>query len=188
MFRALVDSDCAGVLFAHPAGTSTNREMFASRNEIVVGLADALLVAEASLRSGSRGTGQLGLRRGIPVAALSGSAGCGALIGAGARAVGEAPRDGDPEQLRALAGAVGAWLDELGGAAPSTNTCAPSWPAHLVWLAQLLTAAGPAGASIDAMPNPIQAAVALCEAELLGLVCEAAAGRWIALGQIPKCP
>ncbi|KIG12196.1 hypothetical protein DB30_01800 [Enhygromyxa salina] len=73
-------------------------------------------------------------------------------------------------------------MDELGGAAPQANAAAHSWPAHLVWLAQLLAAAGPAGASIDTMPDPIQAAVALCEAELLGLVCEAAAGRWIALG------
>jgi DNA protecting protein DprA len=185
MFAALINSGCAGLLFAHPPDTPTVREIFASRNAIVVGLADALLVAEASLRSGSRGTGQLGLQQGLPVAALSGSAGCGALIGEGARALGEAPRDGDPDQLRALAGAVGAWLDELGGAEPSPESAAPSWPPRLVWLAHALADAGPAGASIDAMPDPIKAAVALCEAELLGLVCEAAAGRWIAIGKRP---
>jgi DNA processing protein len=155
--------------------------MFFSRNQIVVDLADAVLVAEAGLRSGSRGTGQLALRQGVPVAVLSGSAGCGALIGEGARALGEAPRDGDPRQLLALAEGVGAWLDELGGAAPRVDTAAPRWPEHLLWLAQLLAGAGPAGASIDVMPDPIQAVVGLCEAELLGLVCEAAAGRWVAL-------
>ncbi|PRQ07130.1 hypothetical protein ENSA7_31450 [Enhygromyxa salina] len=186
LFGGMVASDCAGLLFAHPPGTETNREMFASRNAIVVGLADAVLVAEAGLRSGSRGTGLLGLRKGVPVAVLSGSAGCGALIGAGARALGEAPLDSDPERLRALGCSVGAWLDELGGAPPSAADPITSWPAHLAWLAQLLDAAGPAGATIDAMPDPIQAAVALCEAELLGLVCEAAAGRWFALGQRPS--
>ncbi|WP_205633132.1 DNA-processing protein DprA, partial [Enhygromyxa salina] len=99
LFCAALDSGCAGVLFAQPPGTATNREMFASRNAIVVGLADAVLVAQASLRSGSRGTGQLGLRSGVAVGVLSGSAGCGALIGEGARALGEAPRDADAGQL-----------------------------------------------------------------------------------------
>lgn len=179
MFAAMIESGCAGLLFAHPPGTDTVREMFASRNEIVVALADALLVAEAGLRSGSRGTGTLALSRGLPLAALAGSPGCGALIGAGAHAI-AAPLDVDMPEW--VATAVGSWLDELDGldGGPSSPS-ASAWPEHLAWLERLLTAAGPAGACLDALPDPDAASVALCEAELLGLVCEAGPGRWVAL-------
>lgn len=179
MFAAMVNSGDAGLLFAHPFGTETVREMFASRNEIVVGLADALLVAQASLRSGSCGTGTLALGRAVPVAALAGSPGCGALIGAGARAI-AAPLD-DPDTREQITAAIAAWLDELAGASPSTRPTASAWPEHLAWLERLLAAAGPAGASFDALPDPDAAIVALCEAELLGLVCEAGPGRWVAV-------
>lgn len=193
LFRTLVESGRAGLLFARPAGTDTSRAMFASRNAIVVGLADALLVAEAGLRSGSRGTGELGLRAGIPTAAIGGTPGCGVLIGAGARAFPCPPSADDPRALAELAESVGAWLDELGGLAPAA-VIEVRWPAQLAWLAELLATAGPAGLSIDGMSSaagvavdPGRAAVALCEAELLGLVCEATPGRWVALGR-PRSP
>jgi DNA protecting protein DprA len=178
MFAAMIESGDAGLLFAHPFGTETVREMFASRNEIVVALADVLIVAEAGLRSGSRGTGALALNRGLPVAALAGSPGCGALIGAGARAI-AAPLD-DPDTREQITTAIASWLDELAGAPPS-NPSSAAWPEHLTWLARLLSAAGPAGASFDALDDPDAASVALLEAELLGLVCEAGPGRWVAV-------
>lgn len=178
MFAAMVESGSAGLLFAHPFGTETVREMFASRNEIVVALADALIVAQASLRSGSRGTGTLALDRALPVAALAGSPGCGALIGAGARAI-AAPLD-DPDTREQITAAIASWLDELSGE-PSRQPCASAWPEHLTWLERLLANAGPAGASLDLLPDPDTASVALCEAELLGLVCEAGPGRWVAV-------
>jgi DNA processing protein len=178
MFAAMVESGCAGLLFAHPFGTETVREMFASRNEIVVALADALIVAQAGLRSGSRGTGTLALGHGLPVAALAGSPGCGALIGAGARAI-AAPLD-DLETREQITTAIASWLDELAGG-PSSNPPTQAWPEHLAWLERLLLAAGPAGASFDALPDPDAASIALCEAELLGLVCEAGPGRWVAV-------
>lgn len=178
MFAAMVESGNAGLLFAHPFGTDTVRGMFASRNEIVVGLVDALIVAQAGLRSGSRGTGMLALGRGLPVAALAGSLGCGALIGAGAHAI-AAPLD-DPGTHAPITAAIAAWLDGLAGGSPS-EPAASAWPEHLVWLERLLVAAGPAGASFDALPDSDAASVALCEAELLGLVCEAGPGRWVAI-------
>jgi DNA protecting protein DprA len=180
MFAAMLASSCAGLLFAHPPGTEPARQMFASRNEIVVALADAVIVAEAGLRSGSRGTGILALKRRLPVAALAGSPGCGALIGAGAHAI-AAPVE-ETDAANRVAAAVGAWLDELSGAPSSSTPPGSAWPPHLAWLQQLLTLAGPAGASFDSMPDSAAASVALCEAELLGLVCEAGPGRWVAIG------
>lgn len=180
LFDSMLASGRAGLLFAQPRGAEPSRGMFASRNAIVVGLADALIVAEAGLRSGSRLTGELALQRGLPTAVLAGSPGCGALIGAGARALpGPEPGAGD---LEPVLDAVNRWLDELDGqpADPDTDASA-AWPEHLRWLAELLRSAGPAGADLDALPDPDRAGVALLEAELLGLVCEAAAGRWVAI-------
>ena len=132
MFQSMIDSNRAGLLFAHPPGTEPARQMFASRNGIIVALADALLVAEAGLRSGSCGTGMLALRRGLPVAALAGSSGCGALIGAGARAI---PVLDTTDELAA---SVGAWLDVLGGAPTDTTAAKSAWPEHLAWLERLI--------------------------------------------------
>lgn len=181
LFAAIIHTHNSGLLFAQPLGARPARAMFASRNAIVVGLADAVLVAEAGLRSGSMGTGRLALQRNIPLAAIAGSPGCGGLIGAGARPLPSPPHDEDADALAHMADAVGRWLDALRGDAVATPEPRSSWPEQLAWLADALREAGPAGLSIDALPNPGAAALALCEAELLGLVCEAAAGRWVVL-------
>ncbi len=182
LFAAMAEARHAGLLFAQPPGTEPARAMFASRNAIVVGLADAVLVAEAGLRSGSAGTGRLALRRQVPLAAIAGSPGCGALIGAGARPLPSPPHTDDPDALASFVDAVGVWLDVLSGRAADEGTSlGERWPEHLVWLETALREAGPSGLSIDALPQPGAAALALCEAELLGLVCEAAAGRWVAI-------
>jgi DNA protecting protein DprA len=181
LFARLVAADNAGLLFAQPQGTRPARAMFASRNAIVVGLADAVLVAEAGLRSGSTGTGRLALQRELPLAAIAGSPGCGALIGAGARSLPSPPHDDEPEARASFIAAVGAWLDRLDGREPESSTVGLAWPEHLLWLCELLGQAGSNGLSIDALANPDAASLALCEAELLGLVCEAAPGRWVGL-------
>lgn len=181
LFATMARAGDAALLFAQQPGTAPARAMFASRNAIVVGLADAVLVAEASLRSGSMGTGRLALRRQIPLAAIAGSPGCGALIGAGARPLPAPPNDDDARALASIIDALGSWLDVICGRAIESPAAGPSWPEHLAWLAAALRDAGPSGLSIDALPSPGAAALALCEAELLGLVCEAAAGRWVAL-------
>ncbi len=182
LFASMAASERAALLFAHPPGTEPTRGMFASRNAIVVDLADAVLVAEAGLRSGSATTGRLALRKRVPLAALAGTPGCGALIGAGARPLPSAPEADDPDALAKLVEAVGVWLDVLGGQVDEAEAAAgPAWPERLAWLHTALREAGPNGLSIDALPDPGRAALALCEAELLGLVCEAAAGRWVAI-------
>lgn len=179
LFAKLVAADNAGLLFAQPPGTRPARAMFASRNAIVVELADAVLVAEASLRSGSTGTGRLALRRKRALAAIAGSPGCGVLIGAGARPL-PSPADEAPESLTGLVAAVGLWLDVLDGRELDSPAAGSAWPAHLEWLATALARAGPHGLSIDTLDHA-DAALALCEAELLGLICEAAPGRWVGL-------
>jgi DNA protecting protein DprA len=179
LFAAIAATPNSGLLFAHPLGTPPARAMFASRNAIVVSLADAVLVAEAGLRSGSVGTGRLALRRELPVAAFAGSPGCGALIGAGARPLPAPPHDDDADGLARVVESVSLWLDVLGGDADSSTMPESIWPEHLGWLATALREAGPNGLSIDALANASAATLALCEAELLGLVCEAAPGRWV---------
>lgn len=181
LFSAMVAAPGASLLFAHPAGTPTVRAMFASRNAIVVGLADAVLVAQAGLRSGSIGTGRLALRRGLPVAAVAGSPGCGALIAAGASPLPEPPRSRDGSARAALADRAAAWLDRISGRASTEPPPegASSWPPRLRWLVEAFEAAGPAGLCVDALADPAAALVALCEAELLGLVAEASPGRWV---------
>jgi hypothetical protein len=56
------------------------------------------------------------------------------------------------------------------------------WPEPLAWLAAAIREAGPRGLAIDALPDADVAALAVVEAELLGLVCEATPGRWVELG------
>lgn len=178
LFRAILAAGRGGLLFAQRPGTEPSRGMFASRNAIVVGLADALIVVEAGLRSGSRNTGALALRRGLPTAALAGSSGCGALIAAGAHALPEPPRVPSAAATGALVDQLGAWL-EARGRPPDPALARSPWPGHLAWLERRLAAAGPGGASVDGLGEAAAVAVALTEAELLGLVTEAAPGRWV---------
>src|SRR5690606_30846928 len=127
-FAALAVTAGSGLLFAQPQGTRPARAMFASRNAIVIGLADAVLVAEAGLRSGSTGTGRLALRRDIPLAAIAGSPGCGALIGAGARPLPSPPHDDTADDRAGLVEAVRAWLDVLPGREIESPRSRPRWP------------------------------------------------------------
>jgi hypothetical protein len=185
LFAELAAEPRAGLLFAQPPGTEPTRAMFASRNAIVVGLADAVLVAEASLRSGSYGTGRLALRGEVPLAAIAGSPGCGGLIGAGARALPAlahaSPEPESGEAIAALVAALERWLDRVLGREPAPEPAftEPGWPPHLRWLATAITDAGASGLALDTLPDADAAALALVEAELLGLVCEGAAGRWL---------
>ncbi|NVB40401.1 DNA-processing protein DprA [Pseudenhygromyxa sp. WMMC2535] len=172
LFAAMLEAPEAGLLFAQPRGAQPRRGMFASRNQLVVGLCDAVLVAAAGLRSGSSLTGRLALRAGLPLAALAGTRGCGALIGAGARGLPAPPHDGDPAALARLTAAFEAWLC---GASDE----GVAWPEELRWLERALAEAGPAGLSADASADPGATTLALCQAELLGLVSEASPGRWV---------
>lgn len=161
LFAAIAEQPHSGLLFSRPRGSTPTRATFVSRNAIVIALVDACLVVQAELRSGSATTGQLALRAKKKLAAVPGTRGCAALIGAGARAF--AIDDDD---------ALAAWLE---GRASER-----AWPPHLVELRERMRAAGSTGATLDQLGGPL-AAIVLFEAEALGLVAEPSPGRWVAL-------
>jgi DNA processing protein len=81
-----------GVLVGeHPFGTPPARGRFPVRNRIIAGLADVVVVVEATLNGGSRITADRALDYGRPVLAIPGSrrnpaaAGCNALLADGAQ-------------------------------------------------------------------------------------------------------
>lgn len=171
IFRSIAAAASSGLLFCHPTGAAPCRNMFASRNAIVVGLAQALLVVEAQERSGSLGTGRLALKRRIPVAAVLGSPGCAALVALGARPLPCARED--------FASAFAAWLDELDGATPAAPR---AWPPALTWLAEALQAAGPGGIDLDDLEGPGSLHADLLAAQRLGLVVESPRGVYRRVG------
>ncbi|MCB9566436.1 MAG: DNA-processing protein DprA [Myxococcales bacterium] len=169
LFNAIAAAPGSGVAFALARDQAPSRGIFASRNDLVIGLASAVIVVEAGLRSGSGGSGRLALRRGRPLAALIGSPGCGALIAAGARPL----RAEDPA---ALADEAAAWLAD-----PTAAPAGDRWPAELADLSDALERAGDAGLAIDdldVIEAPTALLVALSEAEARGLVVEIAPGRY----------
>ncbi|MBX7080651.1 MAG: DNA-protecting protein DprA [Nannocystaceae bacterium] len=167
LFAAIAAAPGSGLLYSQPRGTIPARAMFVSRNATLVALADAVVVVMAERRSGSEVTGRLALRRGLPTAVLAGTEGCAALAAAGARTL--ASLRGEPE---ALALAARAWL--------RGEATAPRWPPGLAVLQRALAAAGAAGATLDRLGGPA-AAMALIQAERLGLVQQVGPGRWVAV-------
>lgn len=70
-----------------PDGTQPRRGTFLARNPLISALADAVVVVEADLRSGSLATARAAKRQGRIVAAWPGSRGCDYLIGEGSAIV-----------------------------------------------------------------------------------------------------
>jgi DNA processing protein len=70
-----------------PDGTTARRAQFVSRNDLIAALADAVIVVEAEVKSGSLSTAHAAQKRGRIVVAWPGSRGCDALIAAGAGVV-----------------------------------------------------------------------------------------------------
>lgn len=171
LFRSIAAAPGSGLLFCHPPGTAPCKAMFASRNAVVVGLAEAVLVVEAAGRSGSHGTGISAIHRKRRVAVVLGSAGCAELVGRGAR--------GLPGDQEAFAPAFAAWL--AGG---TEDAAGPSsrWPERLRWLELALAEAGPRGLCLDALPDPLSRLVDLLDAEGLGLIVESPPGRYRRVG------
>ncbi|WAS99126.1 DNA-processing protein DprA [Nannocystis punicea] len=166
-YRSIAAAPCSGLLFCHAPGTLPCRQMFASRNAIVVDLAEAVLVVEAAARSGSHGTGVCALKRERRVAVVLGSPGCDDLVARGATGLACEPD--------AFAPAFAAWLARE---APSPRR----FPPELAWLDDALAAAGPRGLSLDAIPDPLHRLVDLLAAERLGLVVESPPGRYRRVG------
>lgn len=161
LFAAIAAAPNSGLLFALDPGTPTPRRVFTSRNDTILRLSTAVLVAQAAPRSGSWSTGRLALRRGLRTAALTGSPGAADLIARGARALG--PDD-------AGLAAFETWLSGQ----PATRR---PWPVELAWLESALAAAGPHGLGVDDLDDP-RACAALLTAELRGLVVESQPGRY----------
>jgi DNA protecting protein DprA len=162
LFDAMVRSGSA-ILFSQPVGTAPSRAMFASRNALVVGLADAIIVVEAAARSGSILTGRLALRKLAMVGAVVGTRGTAMLVAMGARPIAIDDEDSARAPVRGLL---------LGQPAEETD----AWPPHLCALRDVLRASGPRGANVGMLGM-----VALAEAEALGLVAEVVPGRWVAV-------
>ena len=70
-----------------PDGTQPRRGTFVARNPLIASLADAVIVVEADVRSGSLSTARAARRIGRIVAAWPGSRGCDRLLGQGAAIV-----------------------------------------------------------------------------------------------------
>ncbi|MEO6952093.1 MAG: DNA-processing protein DprA [Polyangia bacterium] len=68
-----------------PAGTAALPGRFPTRNPLIAALSRAVVVVEASARSGSLGTGQAALTQGTHLYCRPGSAGCDLLLARGAR-------------------------------------------------------------------------------------------------------
>jgi DNA processing protein len=149
-----------GLISEHPPGTPPRGKQFPSRNRLVVGLAQAVLVVEAKPQSGALVTARLAIELGRPLLAVPGSVGTDDLIFAGkARSVTDAA-----DLLRALAGQ------------PAIVRTPPAALAPLV----TLLARGDAAANEIArqLRLPLPAALALvAEAELDGWVKRFPGGR-----------
>ena len=77
-------ADAGGLLAEYPPGTAPRSGQFPVRNRLIVGLADAVLVVEARLRSGALVTARLAQKQGRRLLAVPGSAGTDALLRSGA--------------------------------------------------------------------------------------------------------
>ena len=76
---------CGGALVSmYPLGMQPRRGTFTRRNELIAALADAVIVIEADIRSGSLSTAMAARRQARIVAASPGSPGCHRLIATGA--------------------------------------------------------------------------------------------------------
>ncbi len=187
LFAAIAAAPGSGVVFTLQPGQGPCKAVFASRNGVVIGLAEAVVVVEAARGSGSFGSGRLALRRRRRVAALLGSPGAAALIADGAAAI-----DGPLEDPRAWGASLARWL--RGGAEAEVEGEAAAagrrWPEHLRWLAVALVGAGRSGVTVDGLEagvagapeSPAGVLLALLEAESLGLVVEAEIGRYRPVG------
>ena len=162
LFARIANS--GGLLSEYPPGTRPRAGQFPARNRIIAGLADAVIVVQAAMRSGALITARLGRGLGRMLLAVPGSSGTDALLRAGhALSVGTAA-----EVLAALAG-------ELIPPAPPTAQVGP--------LSALLSAIE-LGADTplllcQCLGLPLPALLAmLAEAELDGLVRRAAGGTY----------
>jgi predicted Rossmann fold nucleotide-binding protein DprA/Smf involved in DNA uptake len=168
LVRRVAAAADSGVVFAQPHGTEPTRAMFVSRNAVIVGLVDAVIVVQAQIRSGSATTGSLALRKRLPTGAIVGTPGCADLIARGATAL-----QWNEHEPAVFTERVGAWLDGR-----ATGVC---WPESLARLRDAFTRAGGKGMTLDELGGPAMATL-LWQAQALGLVGETTPGRFVVVG------
>lgn len=171
-FEAIASAPYSGVLFGAQAHAALRRQIFASRNRIVVGLSDGVIVVQASLRSGSLGTGRAALKAQRPCAAFLSSPGGQSLVGEGAMSLRFAGEDGWRARAEAFFERV------ISPMAASLETSEPTWPAHIAWLAEAMRETDAKGVTAGQLGDPLRALCALTEACSLGLVVETSPGRY----------
>jgi DNA processing protein len=156
LFAEIAGKGNGGLLSEFAPGTPPRRTQFPSRNRIIAGLSQSVLVVEAQSRSGALVTARLALAMGRPLLAVPGSSGTDRLIVSGkARAVADTA-----ELLAALAGAPA-----------QPRTVPPAFASLLTALSR-----GPAAAPELARRMGLGLAAAL------GLISEAELEGWIRRG------
>jgi len=86
LFEEVVRADGA-LVSMFPMGMHATRGSFIARNSLIAALADAVVVVEADIKSGSLSTAQAARKLGRPLGAMPGSAGCARLLATGASVV-----------------------------------------------------------------------------------------------------
>jgi DNA processing protein len=148
LFRRIVAGGGA-LVSPFESDTEPRRSYFPKRNEVIAGWAQAVVVVEAALVSGSLSTAAAARRRQRPVFAVVGSPGCDSLV-----ATGRATALYDDDMDGAVAAVVGEPREvrvgsKAANAHPMEST--PPWLTH--WLPRAGGATPPAGESSGATPR-----------------------------------
>jgi DNA processing protein len=163
-----------GLLSEYPPGTKPRHGQFPARNRIIAGLAQAVIVVEAAMRSGALITARLGRSYGRILFAVPGSPGTDATLRAGLALPAESAADVE----RVLAGGSPASMSMSMTAPPAPG------PMASVLDAIALGADAPAGLCERlGMPLPSILAI-LAEAELEGFVRRAAGNTYEVIGRV----
>jgi DNA processing protein len=154
LFAAIARS--GGLLGEYPAGTQPCAWHFPARNRIIAALADAVVLVEAGLKSGSLHTARYAQKTGRPLLVIPGSSGADALLADG---------------LARPLGTVEDLLDRCQGA-PSRQP-----PLHLLRVLTLLEKPMDPASLAKVLARPVGEVLALLgEAELEGFLCRRPGG------------
>lgn len=170
LFARIVEKGPGALVFPHPPGAPYTRAMFASRNRVIVGLSDRVILVQASLRSGSLYTASVARREGRALAVIAGTPGAAACIATGACVLGHR---GDRPAV--AADRLEQWL-----AAQQPGQRRIIWPSELRAVKEALAAAGPRGVTVGDFDDPVAASLALARAEAQRLIYEVSPGRFVA--------
>ena len=163
-----------GLLSEYPPGTKPRHGQFPARNRIIAGLAQAVIVVEAALRSGALITARLGRAYGRILFAVPGSPGTDATLRAGLAL----PAASAADVERVLAGGLPAPASMSMTAPPTSGPMAP------VLDAIALGADAPASLC-ERLGIPLPSILAiLAEAELEGFVRRAAGNTYEVIGRV----